>query len=85
MRTTITLDADVVALLNKLMHERGLTFKEAVNGLLRSALAPQTDRRVDFTFPTYKMGEPAVPLERALRLAAELEDEEIIRKLSVGR
>jgi hypothetical protein len=85
MRTTITLDSDVEALLNKMMTERGLTFKEAVNGLLRSALARSTDGPVDFSFPTYEMGEPTVPLEHALRVAADLEDEEIIRKLSVGR
>jgi len=85
MRTTITLDSDVEALLNKLMTERGLTFKEAVNGLLRAALTTQTDRRVDFSFPTHDMGEPAVSLEHALRVASDLEDEEIIRKLSAGR
>ena len=85
MRTTITLDSDVEALLKKLMAERGLTFKEAVNGLLRSALVPPTESRVDFWFPTYDMGEPAVPLEHALRLASNLEDEEIIQKLAVGR
>jgi len=81
MRTTITLDSDVEALLNKLMTERGLTFKEAVNGLLRAALTPQTER-VDFSFPTHDMGEPAVSLEHALRVASDLEDEEIIGKLS---
>ncbi|MEP6562563.1 MAG: antitoxin [Nakamurella sp.] len=84
MRTTITLDSDVEALLQKLMTERGLTFKDAVNGLLRDALIPASSK-VDYSFHTYDMGEPAVPLEHALRVAAELEDEEILRKLSVGR
>jgi hypothetical protein len=28
------------------------------------------------------MGRPAVPIDKALRLAADLEDEEIIRKLA---
>jgi hypothetical protein len=28
------------------------------------------------------MGRPSVPLDKALRLAADLEDEEIIRKIS---
>ena len=41
MRTTITLDSDVEALLNKFMHERGLSFKESVNGLLRASLLPE--------------------------------------------
>ena len=31
MRTTITLEPDVEALLKRTMRERGLTFKEAVN------------------------------------------------------
>lgn len=84
MRTTITLDSDVETLLKKLMDERGLSFKDAVNGLLRDALAPAA-HRVDYSFPTYDLGRPTVELERALQVAAELEDEEIVRKLSAGR
>jgi hypothetical protein len=42
MRTTITLDPDVDALVKKLMAERGLSFKQAVNSLLRSALFPES-------------------------------------------
>ncbi len=84
MRTTITLDPDVDALVKKLMAERGLSFKQVVNSLLRTALLPEAER-IDYSFQTYDLGEPAVPLEHALRVAAELEDEEIRRKLSVGR
>ncbi len=84
MRTTITLDSDVEALLNKFMNERGLSFKESVNSLLRASLLPEGPRP-DYAFQTYDLGEPSVPLERALQLAGELEDEEIARKLSVGR
>ncbi len=84
MRTTITLDSDVEALLKKFMDERGLSFKESVNNLLRTSLLPDV-ARADYSFQTYELGEPSVPLERALRLAGDLEDEEIARKLSVGR
>jgi Arc/MetJ family transcription regulator len=38
MRTTITIDADVEALLKKVMRERELSFKETVNSCLRAAL-----------------------------------------------
>jgi hypothetical protein len=31
------------------------------------------------------MGTPIVPLEKALRLAGELEDEELLRKLAARR
>ena len=83
MRTTLTLDPDVEALVKKLMRERGLTFKEAVNSSLRRALASRG--RADVSFPTYDMGEPLLDITHALRVASELEDEEILRELSVGR
>ena len=84
MRTTITLDSDVEELLNEFMNRRGLSFKESVNCLLRAALLPEGPRP-DYSFPTYNLGEPSVPLEPALQLAGDLEDEEIARKLRVGR
>ena len=36
MRTTITLDPDVEALVKRLMRDRGLSFKEAVNAANRA-------------------------------------------------
>ena len=83
MRTTVTLDPDVEALVKKLMHERGVTFKQAVNDAIRSGLA--TKRRKPVTFPTYDMGIPRIPGDKVLQLAAELEDEEIIREVRLGR
>jgi diphthamide biosynthesis methyltransferase len=83
VRTTLTLDSDVEAMLKKLMRERGLSFKEAVNSSLRRALAPAA--RADVNFPTYAMGESLVDTTHALRLAAALEDEEIVREISVLR
>ncbi|PXY30607.1 antitoxin [Prauserella sp. PE36] len=83
MRTTITLDPDVEALVRKLMAERGLSFKEAVNSALRSALG--TPARERFHTPTFAMGGPTVPLDHALRVAADLEDAELQRKLATGR
>lgn len=70
-------------MLTKLMRERGISFKDAVNSSLRRALAPAT--RADITFPTKAMGEPLMDVTQATQLAADLEDEEIIRELTVGR
>ena len=84
MRTTITLDPDVEAMLKKLMQERDLSFKHAVNSLLRSALLPN-EVRPDYSFTVHHLGKPLVTLERALQLASDLEDEEIARKLAIGR
>jgi hypothetical protein len=76
----VTLDSDVEALLKKLMRERGLSFKVALNSSLRRGLAPTA--RPDVTFPTFGLGRPRVDLVHALRVAAELHDEEIVREMS---
>jgi len=87
MRTTVTLDPDVEALLRKLMKERNLSFKAALNqairdGLLKTALHKPGPYRLK----TYRMGyRPELRLEKALSLAAAMEDEEIARKLSLRK
>ena len=84
MRTTITLEDDVTALLGKHMRERRLSFKDAVNSLLRAALTGG-GIRPEVTFPVYDMGDPFIDLTHALRHAQELEDDERQRDLGVGR
>jgi hypothetical protein len=37
---------------------------------------------VAFRTPTFDMGTPAVPLTKALSLAADLEDQQIVRRLA---
>ncbi len=83
VRTTITLDPDVAALIKAAMRDRGLTFKQAVNDAIRAGMAPpvRSSRR---RFPTYDMGEPLVDVTKALRLAAELEDQELAARLARG-
>ncbi|HUZ98143.1 MAG TPA: hypothetical protein VMU74_02180 [Gaiellaceae bacterium] len=82
MRTTVTLDPDVEAQVKRLMAERGLSFKEAVNTAIRAGLRPPGE---PFRTPTYDMGEPFVDLTKALRLAGELEDDEIVRRLAARK
>lgn len=85
MRTTITLDPDVAALIEKDMKERGVSFKRAVNDALREGLASPAAAAEPYKVRPRSMGKPTVPLTKALRLAAELEDEETARKLSLGK
>lgn len=84
MRTTVTLDPENDAAVRRLMRERGLTFKQAVNEAMRQGLAPRSATG-EFRTTTYAMGESTVPIDKAMRLAAELEDEEIIRKLALRK
>lgn len=81
MRTTVTLDPDNDMAVRRLMRERGLTFKQAVNEAIRQSLSAKSGD-VAFRTPTFSMGPPRTPIDKASRLAAELEDEEIIRKLA---
>lgn len=83
MRTTITLEPDVEDLIKRAMEERGMSFKQAVNEAIRAGFAP---RRAESptTFPTYRMGTPLVDITKALRLAGELEDQELVSRLARG-
>ncbi|MFN0299158.1 MAG: hypothetical protein ACKVQU_02265 [Burkholderiales bacterium] len=82
MRTTVTIDPDVVALVRKAMRDRGEPFKQVLNAAIREGLA--STRRTagkPFKQPTFDMGKPLIDLTKALSLAAELEDAEFIAKL----
>ncbi|HMO47099.1 MAG TPA: hypothetical protein PKB14_13840 [Rubrivivax sp.] len=79
MRTTVTLDADVPALLKRARREQDRSFKETLNdavraGLRKPAAAAKAPRFVQRSF---KMGRPLVDLSKANALAGELEDTEL--------
>jgi hypothetical protein len=82
MRTTVTLDPDVAAKLKAVARERGISFKQALNSAVRAGLGGQRRSKQAFRQYSQAMGlRPRLDLDKALQLAAALEDEEIIRKL----
>lgn len=82
MRTTVTLDPDTAQLVRRRMAERGVSFKEALNDAIREgALARRT---TPFRTATAAMGASRVNLDRALQIVADLEDDELIRKMRSG-
>jgi hypothetical protein len=87
MRTTVTLDSDVEALLREHMRRRGLSFKEALNQAVRLALGGAiAEDPAPYTLETERMGyRPELALDKALALATEDEDREIARKLSLRK
>ncbi len=85
MRTTITLDADTEALVRRDMRERGVPFKVAVNDAIRAGLASARGADRPFRTAAVDMGTPTVNLDRALQLAADLEDDEALRRMRVGK
>lgn len=84
MRTTITLDPDVDVRLRKLMQERGITFREAVNRVLRAGLGP--DPAGDpFETPVFDLGPARQSLDGALELAGRMDDEALLHKFTLGK
>ena len=85
VRTTVTLDEDVAAALQRLSQERGVSFKEAVNSTLRAGLH-EGRRAKSYRVPTRRLGlRPDIDLDAALRLAADSEDAETLRKLHLRK
>ncbi len=83
VRTTVTLDPDVEALVKRAMRDRGLSFKEAVNEAIRAGMAAPASR-APLSLPVYDLGEPLVDITKALRLAGEMEDQELASRLARG-
>jgi hypothetical protein len=87
MRTTVTLDPDVVAKLKEEMRKRDISFKEALNSNVRRGLERGEAKPRPYRLPPpQRMGaKPGVNLDKALQLAGELEDSETMRKLQLGK
>ena len=87
MRTTVTLDPDVERLVRHAMRERGISFKEALNQAARKGLSqgkPPPAQR--FVQKTFRMGASAqLSWDKALSIAASLEDEKFLRGMPARR
>ena len=84
MRTTLTIADDILREMKARAHEAGVSLTRVANDVLRAGL----DHRAGASRPRRRyreevadLGEPRVNLDRALVLAAQLEDEETLRKL----
>ena len=82
MRTTVTLDPDTEQIIRRRMAEHGVTFKQALNDAIRRGVTSQ--RRESFRTRTAAMGRSTVDLDRALSTSADLEDEELLRRMRLG-
>jgi len=86
MRTTLTLDDDLAVKLQALAHERHTSFKEVVNEAIRSGLAADRASMPPYEVPSRPLGLlPGIDLDKALQLATDLEDDELIRKLELRK
>lgn len=86
MRTTVTIDPDLAAKLRQIAQERGISFKEALNAALRAGLGARSGTARPYHVRARRLGlRPGIELDKALRLASALEDEETVRKLELRK
>lgn len=86
MRTTVTVDDDVEALVKTAMHVRDASFKDVLNDGLRRGLGTVATRRsTAFVQRAFDMGHPLVHSANLSALADELEDRALMAKLAQGR
>ena len=88
MRTTLTLDDDLAALLRQQAAMLGVSFKEMVNRALRAGLSREMAPRdvpVPKTIPHSFGFRPGVDLDKLNQLADELEAEAAVESLARTR
>jgi len=83
VRTTITLTSAAEEAVRKVMRERGLSFKDAVNSAILAGLDPGPVAA--YETPVHRLGRARMPLDRALAVAADLEDEAITLKQELAK
>lgn len=88
MRTTVRLDDELIEQLKTRARKENISLTRALNRALRDGLRAQRaakPRRRPYREKPLPMGPAKVDLTKALALAAAWEDEEIVRKLTLGK
>ena len=88
MRTTLDIEPGLLKKLRREAERRQVAFKHLVNRLLRDGLSPPNVAPSEpYQLPTFDLGQPmpGVNLDKALRLADDLEDEEVLRKMQLRK
>ena len=88
MRTTVRIDDDLLRNLKEQARTQNISLTRLIDRTLRAGMhasrEPRRPRR-RYREQTHSMGVPSVKLDKALALAAALEDEEIIRKMKLRK
>jgi hypothetical protein len=87
MRTTLNIDDDLLRQLRQHAHKSRAPLRKIVNAALRKGLTESrtAGRKKPYTCPTFRMGKPTIRLDKALALAANLEDAEVLRELDLRK
>jgi hypothetical protein len=84
MRTTLRIDDDLMRVLKERACRENVSVTSLVNQLLRRGLDANRRKKKPKKYreKTFAMGVPRLDLTKALEVAAELDDAEIVRRIS---
>lgn len=88
MRIKVRIDDDLMVELKARAGAASVSLTQMLNRTLRIGLrtpVDQAESRRAFQQRTYGMGLPRLRIDKALALAAQLEDEELARKMSLRK
>lgn len=88
MRSTVRIDDDLMAALKARARDEQISLTRMLNRVLRVGLSASSQRmgtQKRYREAAVRMGRPRVEMDKALVLAAALEDEEITHKLSLRK
>lgn len=88
MRTTVRVDDELLEQLKARARKENVSLTRLINRALRAGLAAgggRRKKRVPYRERTHALGVPHVALEKALALAAALEDEEVVREFTLRK
>jgi len=88
MRTTVRVDNEILEQLKAQARKENVSLTRLLNRTLKAGLqAGGTRRRKQPTYreQAHSLGAPRIALDKALALAAALEDEEIVRELALRK
>lgn len=85
MRTTVDIEAYLLKRLRAEAQRRGVPFKELLQGIIRRGLEERPAGKSRYRAPSFAMGNPTVSLDKALTVAAALEDGELARKRALRK
>jgi Ribbon-helix-helix protein, copG family len=87
MRTTVRIEDDLLARLKARALAENVSLTRIINRALKAGLDAGNPRRRPTVYceQVHAMGTPRIALDKALALAAALEDEEVARELTTRR
>ncbi len=88
MRSTVRIDDDLLMDIKDRARRENLSLTRMLNRLLREGIQASRggrEQRARYREQTVAMGEARVDLDKALALAAGLEDEEVLRKVALRK